>query len=271
MSHCFFALIQALWSSDPSSPAPPQQVFLLKSELLWLRFTDFFFVFSLALGYCFIFYTEGLFFYDLQPVDLIYFHKFLSETVFHMVQIRTRLDLLISRRCLHLNAQMKWRLNLYSGSFVLKCYKSTTLGHFLSPPPNQNTSDSLVIWINLETQVKWVDLKAKGIKVFWSAGVCGATRPSVPPRPFHLVPCHVQVSFVLFYNSRVLQRGGDGFTQPRCGGSPLEDLCPLFTLHSSVVRLAWNSVQLWFVPSCADSFPPLLTCRVASSLSGTIA
>lgn len=231
----------------------------------------FCFVFSLALGYCFIFYTEGLFFYDLQPVDLIYFHKFLSKTVFHMVQIRTRLDLLISWRGLHLNAQMKWRLNLYSGSLVLKCYKRT-LGHFLFPPPNQNTSDSLVIWINLETQVTWVDLKAKGIKVFWSAGVCGATHyPSFPPRPFHLIPCHVQVSFFLFYNSRVLQRGGDGFTQPRCGGSPPEDLRPLFTLHSSIVQLAWNSVQLWFVPSCADSFPPLLTCRVASSLSGTIA
>lgn len=83
----------------------------------------FFWFFSLALGYCFIFYTEGLFFYDLQPVNRVYFHKFLSETVFHMVQKKTRADLWVSRRCLHLNAQMKWRLNLLSGSFVLKCYK----------------------------------------------------------------------------------------------------------------------------------------------------
>lgn len=43
--------------------------------------------FSLALGYCFIFYTGGLFFYDLRPVNLNYFHKFF-QTVFHMVQIR---------------------------------------------------------------------------------------------------------------------------------------------------------------------------------------
>ena len=47
--------------------------------------------FSLALGYCFIFYTEGLFFYDLQPVNLNYFHKFF-QTVFHMVQ-KGHLDL----------------------------------------------------------------------------------------------------------------------------------------------------------------------------------
>lgn len=44
------------------------------------------FFFPLALGYYFIFYTGGLFFYDLQPVNLKYFHKFFQR-LFHMVQI----------------------------------------------------------------------------------------------------------------------------------------------------------------------------------------
>lgn len=38
--------------------------------------------FSLALGYCFIFYTGGLFFYDLRPVNLYYFHKFFQRLYF---------------------------------------------------------------------------------------------------------------------------------------------------------------------------------------------
>ena len=53
----------------------------MKLELHSLRFIDFSF-FSLALGYCFIFYTGGLFFYDLQPVNLDYFHKFFQRLYF---------------------------------------------------------------------------------------------------------------------------------------------------------------------------------------------
>lgn len=51
-----------------------------------------FFFFSLALGYCFIFYTGGLFFYDLRLVNLNYFHKSLRDCISHGAN-RTRLDL----------------------------------------------------------------------------------------------------------------------------------------------------------------------------------
>jgi len=61
----------------------------MKLQLHSLRFKEFFF--SLALGYCFIFYTGGLFFYDLRPVNLDYFHKFFQR-LFHMVQIRQCID-----------------------------------------------------------------------------------------------------------------------------------------------------------------------------------
>lgn len=94
-------------------------------ELHSLRFTDFF---SLALGYCFIFYTGGLFFYDLRPVNLNYFHKF-CQTVFHMVQTGHALifdqGTLPAFECID---EMAHKSVL--GSFVLKCSEGGTLGHF---------------------------------------------------------------------------------------------------------------------------------------------
>lgn len=40
------------------------------------------FFFSLAVGYCFIFCTGGLFLYDLQPVNRNYFHRFFQRLYF---------------------------------------------------------------------------------------------------------------------------------------------------------------------------------------------
>lgn len=78
MNHCLVALKYTLWSSNSSSAT---HGILMVVELYSVRFT----VFPLALGYCFIFYTGGLFFYDHQPVNF-YFHK-LFQTVYHMVRI----------------------------------------------------------------------------------------------------------------------------------------------------------------------------------------
>lgn len=79
-----FSLVWAIACFKMCSGAPTQARKLCHTRYFrWsLSFTHWdlwIFFFSLALGYCFIFYTGGLFFYDLQPVNLNYFHKFFQR------------------------------------------------------------------------------------------------------------------------------------------------------------------------------------------------
>lgn len=162
---------------------------------------------------------------------------------------------------------MKWRLNLPSGLFVLKSYKRKILGLFfyLFPTPKSEHRCLLcVIWMNPGMHVQRVDFIPRGISVL----ICLCLRCYI----FSMVSCLIssmrrsQFSFLFFFlNSRVLQRGGDGLTQPRCGESPLENLCPLFTLHSSTpstgVKLSPASVCSLACRLCADSSVVDLPCR----------
>lgn len=127
-----------------------------------------------------------------------------------------------------------------------------------------------VISMNPGTQVQWVDFIPRGITVL----ICLCLRCYIIhrflPTHFILISTKCWSHFFFSLTSRVLQRGGDGLTQPRCSESPLENLCPLFTLHWSTPS---TGVKLSFGPSrvaCAP-IPLLLICHVASSLSGTIA